>query len=146
MFPQTTLDKDILFANFFVLLGLRRVLSLRTPNHTKNKLFDAAFWFGIAALFYFWSILFFVLIFITLLLYTDNRIKNWIIPFVGLITVFVLFTSISIILYDDFFGLFNTSPAVSYNYNNYDTASIFNCYYRAVVVWGLVIHFFCEDD
>ncbi|WP_188653917.1 DUF6427 family protein [Yeosuana aromativorans] len=120
MFPKTTLDKDILFANFFVLLGLRRVLSLRTPNHTKNKLFDAAFWFGIAALFYFWAILFFVLIFITLLLYTDNRIKNWIVPFVGLITVFVLFTSISIVLYDDFFGLFNTSPAVSYNYNNYD--------------------------
>ena len=120
MFPQSTLEKDIIFANFFVLLGMRRVLSLRTPTQTKNKLFDAAFWFGIAALFYFWAILFFVLIFIALLLHTDNRIKNWIVPFVGLATVFVLFTSLSIVLYDDFFEIFKPSPAVSYDYSHYN--------------------------
>lgn len=120
MLPHTMLDKNILFANFFVLLGLRKVLALRTPNHVKTKLFDAAFWFAIASLFYFWSLLFLVLIFTTLLFYTDNRIKNWVIPFTGLITVFVIFTSLSILMYDDFFKIFNLSPKMSFNYHNYD--------------------------
>ncbi len=121
MIPQTTLGENILFSNIFVLLGLRRILSLRNPTHNKSKLFDAAIWFAIASLFYFWAILFFVLIFSTLFLYTDSRIKNWIIPFAGLATVLIIATSISIVLYDDFFKVFHFTTSVSYNYTNYDT-------------------------
>lgn len=121
MLPKSTIDKDILFANLFVLLGLRKVLSLRTESHSKTKLFDAAFWFAIASLFYFWAILFFILIFSTLILYADKRIKNWIIPFVALATVFVISISISIVFYDGFFDIFNLSTGISYNYNNYNT-------------------------
>ncbi|WP_338358650.1 DUF6427 family protein [Yeosuana marina] len=122
MIPQTTIGENILFSNIFVLFGLRRTLSLRNPTRNKSKLFDAAIWFAIAALFYFWAILFFVLIFSALLLYTDNRIKNWIIPFAGLATVFIIATSVSIVLYDDFFKVFHFTTGVSYNYTNYDTA------------------------
>src|SRR5690606_30601877 len=71
--PQTTLNTNMLFANFFILLSLRRIISLRSFISPEKKLFDAAFWIGIATLFFFWSVLFFVLIFIALLLYTDNK-------------------------------------------------------------------------
>lgn len=121
MVPQTTVNINMLLANIFILLGLRRMLSLRTRLRSKKKLFDAACWFSVAAIFCFWNILFFILIFATLLLYTDNRIKNWLVPFAGLATVFVLLVSVSVIFYDDFFGAVNISTTVGYDYRVYNT-------------------------
>ena len=72
---QTTLDTNILFANLFILFSLRRILSLRSQANINKKLFDAAFWIAIATLFYFWAILFFVLIFVSLILYSGNKIN-----------------------------------------------------------------------
>jgi hypothetical protein len=118
---QTTSNSNVLISNFFVLLGLRRIVSLRSPKNTKKKLFDAAIWIGIAALFYFWAILFFTLIILSLAFYTDNNIRHWIIPFIGLITVFILSCAISIILYDNFFEILNVSPSISYDFSNYNS-------------------------
>lgn len=121
LLPQTTTNGSMIMANIFVLLGLRRILSLRSQTKIKKKLFDAAVWLSIAALFYFWAILFFVVIFGTLLLYTDNRVKNWIIPFIGFATIFIISSSLSVVLYDNFFEILNISMDVSYNYINYNT-------------------------
>jgi len=121
MLPQCTLDGNVLIANIFVMFGLRRLLSLRTQIKMKKKLFDTAFWFAVATLFYFWAILFFILIFTTLLLYTDNRIKNWIVPFAGFATVLVISISASVVIYDNFFEIINLSTTTSYNYSNYNT-------------------------
>jgi hypothetical protein len=120
--PETTINGNILLANVFILLGLRRLLSLRTQIKIKKKLFDTAVWFAIATFFYFWAVLFFVLIFVTLFLYTDNRVKNWIVPFVGFATIVVILMSASIIFYDDFFEIMNISTGISYNYNRYNTS------------------------
>ena len=118
---QTVSNPNIIYANFFVLLGYRRIISLRSQIRVNKKLFDAAFWFAIAALFYFWAILFFVLIIVSLLLYTDNNIKHWLIPFAGLLTVFVIVISASIIWDDSFLGIFNSLPEVSFNFGSYNS-------------------------
>ena len=65
--------------------------------------------------------MFVILIFGTLILYTDKRLKNWLVPFVGLATVFVISSSVSIIFFDDFLEIFTTSLGVSYTYNIYNT-------------------------
>lgn len=121
-FDQIALDSNILFANLFTLLGLRRILSLRSQIRVNKKLFDAAFWIAIAALFYFWSILFFVLIIAALVLYTDNKLNHWIIPFVGLLTVFLIGICVSVIWNDNFFGIFSSLPELSYDFNSYNSA------------------------
>ncbi|WP_298550558.1 DUF6427 family protein [uncultured Algibacter sp.] len=120
---QTTSDSNVLLSNFFVLLGLRRIVSLRSPKNTKKKLFDAAFWIAIAALFYFWAILFFVLIIVSLILYTDYNIRHWIIPFLAVLSVFVICSCVSVVLYDSFFVIFNLSPEISYDFSNYNSVS-----------------------
>jgi len=119
--PQTVSNPDIIYANFFVLLGYRRIISLHSQINVNKKLFDAAFWIGIAALFYFWALLFFVIIIITLFLYTDNNIKHVLIPFTGLLTVFLISMCVSIICYDSFFEIFSSLPEVSYNFSNYNS-------------------------
>lgn len=118
---ETTISYKVLLANFFVLLALRRILSISSQKAVKSKYFDAAFWIAIASLFYFWSVLFFVLIVASLILHADNSIRHWIVPFLGMATVFVITVALSILLYDDFFGLFNVAYRVNYDYSLYDT-------------------------
>jgi len=118
---QATNDANVLFSNFFVLLGLRRTVSLRSPKNTKKKLFDAAFWIAIAAFFYFWSILFFVLILLSLALYSDRNVRHWVIPFLGVTTVILISALVSVVVYDDFFEIINVVPAVSYDFSNYNS-------------------------
>lgn len=121
--PETTNHSNVLLSNFFVLLGLRRIVSFRSPKNIKKKIFDAALWIAIAALFYFWSILFFVLIILSLILYTDNNLRHWIIPFLGVLTVFLISSVISLIYYDSFLGIFNLSSKISYDFSNYNSVS-----------------------
>lgn len=121
LIPATTLNANILFSNFFVLLGLRRIMSLRSHKSEKTKLFDAAFWIAIAALFYFWAILFFVLILLALALYSDNDIRHWIIPFVGVATVFIISIGASIIVHNNYFETLNISTAYSYDFSGFNS-------------------------
>ena len=118
---QTTSNSNVLLSNFFVLLGLRRIVSLRSSKNIKKKLFDAAFWIAIATLFYFWSILFFALIIASLFLYTDNNIRHWIIPFLGLASVFIICSCVSLVLTDSVLAVFNLSLEISYDFSNYNS-------------------------
>ena len=121
LIPQATSFGNVLLSNFFVLLGLRRLISIRSQKDEKKKLFDAAFWIGIATLFYFWSILFFGLIIISLILYGDSRIRNWIIPFIGILVVFIIGVAVSVVWHDDFTKIFNLTSEVSYDFSNYNS-------------------------
>ena len=121
LIPQTTSVGHILASNFFVLLALRRLISLRSQKNEKKKLFDAAFWIGIAALFYFWSILFFALVILSPILYSDNRIRNWIIPFIGILVVFIIGSATSVLFYDDFIKIFRLTTEVSFDFSNYNS-------------------------
>lgn len=118
---QATSHANVLLSNFFVLLGLRRIVSLRVFKNTKKKLFDAGFWMAVAALFYFWSILFFALIPLSLVLYTDNNIRHWIIPFLGVAAVFVIYNTVFIVLNHGFFEIFNFTIQTSYDFSSYNS-------------------------
>ena len=107
LLPGTILNSMVLIANLFVLLALRRIISLRSNKEIKKKLFDAAFWISIATLFYFWAILYFIMIIAGLILYRIVDIKNWVIPFTGTFTVAILGASYMILMGNDFIHYFN---------------------------------------
>ena len=68
-FPSLLDDTNLILSNFFILLALRRLISLQTLKETKEKIFDASLWIFIAALFQFWSILYILLVFISIIFY-----------------------------------------------------------------------------
>lgn len=119
--PITMQGVNILLANFFILLALRRIISLRSNINIKKKLFDAAFWIAIASLFYFWAIVFFALIIAALLLYSIAHFKNWIIPFVGVLVVVIITMGYSIIFNGDFGVLYNYYEPTNLNFSEYNS-------------------------
>ncbi|MBP0902846.1 DUF6427 family protein [Mariniflexile gromovii] len=118
---QTTSYTNILISNLFVLLGLRRIISLRSQRNIKSKLFDAALLIAVAALFYFWAILFFIAFLFSLIFYSDNKIRHWIIPFVGVAAVFSIAVGLSVVIYDDFFEIFKSPRSISYDFSPYNS-------------------------
>lgn len=121
LLPITLISSKILISNVFILIALRRLISLRTQKNTKKKLFDASLWIGVASIFYFWAILFFVLMFIALFLYSDNKIKDWIISFTGLLTVLLLSICFNLVVYNNLESLYSHIPSFNFELNNYNS-------------------------
>lgn len=124
MLPETLLNSETLLSNFFILLALRRIISLRTHKEIKKKLFDAAFWVSIATLLYFWAGLFFILIFAALFLYSIINVKNWLIPLTGVLTVVIIWISIMFLTNTDFSDYLDTHWVYSFDYTNLNSARI----------------------
>ncbi|MEO8933513.1 MAG: DUF6427 family protein [Xanthomarina sp.] len=125
LMPQTFLDSKLLIANLFILLALRRIISIRSEVFINKKVFDAAFWICLATLLSFWASLYFILLFAALLLYTVVDVKNWIIPLVGILTVavltviFLLLTNTDIIAY-----FYNLNTDISFDFSSLNTKQI----------------------
>ena len=66
----------IAISAFFLLLALRRMLSLRSPININKKVFDTSFWLLISSFFYPSTLIFFTLLIITLILYAHLNLKN----------------------------------------------------------------------
>lgn len=123
--PQTFLNSKILVANLFILFALRRIISIRTKKQINKKLFDAAFWISLATLLSFWASLFYILIFIAIILYTITDVKNWIIPFVGVLTVAVICISVLIVTNTDIIEYFlNMNTYISFDFSPLNSRQI----------------------
>ena len=121
LIPNVIADTSIIWANFFVILSIRRIISLRNNLRIKKKLFDAAFWITIGSLFYFWSILFLVIVILALIMFSIGQIKNWIIPFSALVVVVIILVSINIIFTDSFGSIFDYFLSVNFDITNYNS-------------------------
>lgn len=124
LLPETILNSNLLLSNLFILLAIRRIISLRSNKDIKKKLFDAAFWISIAMLFYFWAILFYALIFIGLILYRIVDVKNYIVPFIGIITVGVLSFSYMILTGQELMGYFDNLIEFSFDFSSLNSQRI----------------------
>jgi len=93
LFPRTMIINEVFIAHFFLLFSFRRMYSMRSFQNVKQKVFDSGFWIGMATIFYIWSSVFLLLIFLSILVYKKQEIRNFLIAIVGFITpLFLAFT------------------------------------------------------
>lgn len=85
-----TTDVPVFISYLLSLLALRRLISMRTGRNLVKKIFDASFWIALASLFYSWSSLFFIVIFLSIIIYAFKNIKYWTIPFIAVTCVGIL--------------------------------------------------------
>jgi hypothetical protein len=126
-FPSVLNNFKLVIANFFILLAMRRLISLQTLKASKEKIFDASFWIFIATLFHFWSILFINLVFISIIFHVSRDYRNWLVPFVAAFAVIVLFVFFAFLfdklLINNFFSTTVYSLKMDYFKNIYQNIS-----------------------
>jgi hypothetical protein len=99
LFPTTLGNPSLIISNFFIILALRRLISLQSLVAPKEKIFDASLWIFLAALFHFWSILFIFLVFVSIALHVARDYRNWILPYIAFFTIATLYVAF-VLLYD----------------------------------------------
>ncbi|MGB1269927.1 MAG: DUF6427 family protein [Flavobacteriaceae bacterium] len=108
-FWNTSETVTLLLSNLFVLLALRKIISLKTQTNTSQKIFDAGLWICVAALFHFWAILFFIVLYISIAFYSSDYYKNWLIPLVSVFVVFTMVNGYEMIVHNTFYKFSDTT-------------------------------------
>ncbi len=126
-FPSLLNSFDLILSNFFVLLALRRLISLQSLKASKEKIFDASLWIFVAALFHFWSILYIVLVFISIIFHVARDYRNWILPFIAFFAVGIISILFSMFFYKDVLEYISTNATTNFNIdyftNNYQNTA-----------------------
>lgn len=72
-----------IFLNFLLLLAFRRLISIRSLRAVKQKLFDASMYIAIASIIEPWSIIYFIIVYITIIMFVSKDYRNWLVPIVA---------------------------------------------------------------
>lgn len=96
MFPEIYTDYQVLGASLFILLALRRIMSMQSGKAIKPKIFDASLWSCCAFLCVPQSGLFLLLVWVSIYFYQPKVISNWAIPLVSVFCVYILATTVSL--------------------------------------------------
>ena len=127
-FPSVLDNVKLVLANFFILLAFRRLISLQSLKASKEKIFDASFWIIVASLFQFWSILYLVLVFISIIFHVSRDYRNWFLPFIAFFAVATLFLLTSLLFQFSVLDYLDRAVRVSFeiNYfkNNYENGAL----------------------
>ena len=136
LFPKVWTNFNLVTANFFILLSLRKAISLQTLNIPKEKIFDASIWIFVASFFEFWSILFLVVVYISIIFHVSRDYRNWIIPIIAFFTVGILFLFYSLAIYYDAIPIYlqTTEKSFALNYFNENSENIA---FSIFVIWFL---------
>lgn len=120
LLPTIMVNINIIISNFFLLLALRRLISLQSLISPKEKIFDASFWIFAATVFHFWSILYIVLVFISIIFHVSRDYRNWLIPFIAFFAVSVLYLMAVLIIDKGFFNDLVGEIAISLDFTYFE--------------------------
>lgn len=127
-FPSLWTNFNLILSNFFILLALRRLISLQSLKAPKEKIFDASLWVFVASLFHFWSILYIVLVFIAILFHVARDYRSWFLPFIAFFTITSIFMLTALFFDKTWITNFLNQSVVDYkiNYfvNNYQNLAL----------------------
>ena len=99
LFPKTLSNGYLIVSNAFILLSLRRLISLQSLIIPKEKIFDASLWIFAASLFNFWCILFIILVYISIILDVSRDYRNWLIPIIAFFVI-VIMTTMGVLIFN----------------------------------------------
>jgi len=139
-FPKSIFANSIVFSNLILLLSYRKIYSLRSGVNTNMKIFDAAFWIGIATLIYSWSIFYLLLIYIGIVIYQKVSFKNLLIPIIGFVTPLFIYFSYEFYFNNltVFFNRFKYAINLDFSPYNFSKFIIPILFLVIILVWAIV--------
>lgn len=135
-------SNDVVVANLFVLLALRRIVSLKSQRETQMKIFDATLWILVASLFYFWSVLFLFLVFCGIILHVGHNFKNWLVPGIAFLTVLSITTSGDLLINNSFYTFSEWFQPTNFDFTGYQQPLILIpvSFLLALTLWSLFFY------
>ena len=136
---------DILIANVFLLLAIRKIYSIRNPININKKVFDTSFWILISSVFYIPTLYFFIVLIIALLLYSHFNLKNLVVVILAIISATTFLYLLEIINSGylnpvDFINLlFFDFPTLDYISSFYENVSTINWPVKIIVFFSFLI-------
>lgn len=124
MVPVVFLQSQMLWANFFLLLALRRIISLRKESNSEKKILDAAVWITVASFFYFWSLLYFLPLLIAVVQKPNLIYKQLLIPIVGFFAVLLVNTALQILRTGSFSWFMEWHQPIDLDFSVYNSLHI----------------------
>ena len=140
LIPSCLETNSILISNFFILLSLRRIMSLKTNQNIKKKLLDASMWICLATIFEPWAILFFLVLFLAMVFYSVAQIKNSVIPFCGILVVGILLASYRLLTENVFPNFLEYLPPFSFDTFSFNSAILHpkSLQFLGIVLFGVI--------
>ncbi|WP_347373648.1 DUF6427 family protein [Aequorivita sp. Q41] len=124
MLPVIFLQPKILLANAFLILALRRIMSLHSDKNSTKKILDTSIWISLASLFYFWSLLFFVPLWIAIIQKPNTNYKQMLMPFIGFLAIFSITTAYHLLVNDSIAWIFNWQETINLDFSKYNSLSV----------------------
>ncbi|MGG7034886.1 MAG: DUF6427 family protein [Flavobacterium sp.] len=117
MIPGVFEDKNLIISGSLIILAVKRLISLQTQTFPKEKIFDASAWIFIASLFHFWSILFILVVFVSVILHVSRDYRNWLLPYLALFSISVIFAIFSLMFDNSLLTVFYESIYIDLDFN-----------------------------
>lgn len=137
-FPKVLVNEKLLISNFLILLAYRRLIGLQTLKNPKQKIFDASMFILLASLFNYWCLLFFILVYASIIFHASLDYRNWLIPIFSVITFGSIFLFVTLFFKQNWITLYLESNV--YNVEiEYFTKDIENI---AFSVFAVLVSFF----
>ncbi len=114
LYWMSTNDYAVLYANFFILLAFRKIISLKSHKNTLQKIFDAGFLIAVATLFSFWSVLFYIILYASITLYASGNYKHYLVPFISVFALYAIVNSYSLYINHTLFKYPDTNISLDY--------------------------------
>jgi len=140
MLPEIFKMPAIVVSSVLLLLAVRRMFSLQSPKNAEIKILDASLWIGLASLFYFWSFLFLIALYMAIFLKPLKNVRYLLIPVVGIVGLFLIVTAFYF-MYDNSFSWFlDWLETISLDFSSYAKPQqwIFVTIMGALIIWTTV--------
>lgn len=140
LFPKTLSNSSLIISNAFILLSLRRLISMQSLITPKEKIFDASLWIFIAGLFNFWCILYLLLVFISIIFHVSRDYRNWILPFIAFFTVIIIAGMLSLAFYPEFIQVYTKQIVIDFDLKYFE--NIFQNVAIGIYIIAAIVAFF----
>lgn len=142
LYPLIFAGKGVIVANLLVLLAIRRLLNLQNNHNIKQKLFDATLLIAVAMLFYEWAVLYLLLVYAAIVIFTPNDHRNWLVPPVGVGAIAILVSTYYVFAenMDSFYEIFRFK--VVFNFQKYKSAAYLLPSVFTLIIAGVSLFFY----
>lgn len=123
-FPEALINPRIIISGLFIMLSMRRILSLRSDLYMELKLFDASLWIGLATFVFFWSHIFVFVLLVALFFYGMNSWRYWFIPSLAVAAIAILGTCYVLFINEDSSYILSLIDDASFSFRQYSTIRI----------------------